>query len=284
MILSLEGEESVGKTTLAYSAPLPIVGFGFDLGAERAIYGGRFKELFEGLRINMVPYTRNEPPSSASWQDSDITIFELPPPIQLDSIRVKGCHALWNYFIQALAEVVVDPLISSIVIDTMTVARRIKADAYLESLQDKAFDTNGIRKLGVELRERLLQIEWGQANDPVRNIYTTCAGVKKNLIAVHHLTDEYKEVIGRDGKVETAMTGNRKLEGLSQTYRFVDVAIRMSKSGGIPSGKLHKCGYNMQLEGTMMESPSWDSIVDLIALGSGERIQLERRAKAQVSS
>jgi len=58
MLLSIEGEEACGKTTLAYSAPLPIVGFGFDMGIERAIKGGKYEELFAGLTINIIPYEK----------------------------------------------------------------------------------------------------------------------------------------------------------------------------------------------------------------------------------
>ncbi|KKL24352.1 hypothetical protein LCGC14_2416150, partial [marine sediment metagenome] len=57
MLLSIEGDEATGKTTLAYSAPLPIVGFAYDMGIERAIKGGKYEELFKGLDIEIVPYT-----------------------------------------------------------------------------------------------------------------------------------------------------------------------------------------------------------------------------------
>ena len=43
MLLSIEGDEACGKTTLAYSAPLPIVGFAYDMGIERAIKGGKYE-------------------------------------------------------------------------------------------------------------------------------------------------------------------------------------------------------------------------------------------------
>ncbi|KKL26304.1 hypothetical protein LCGC14_2396680, partial [marine sediment metagenome] len=51
MLLSIEGDEACGKTTLAYSAPLPIVGFAYDMGIERAIKGGKYEELFKDLSI-----------------------------------------------------------------------------------------------------------------------------------------------------------------------------------------------------------------------------------------
>ena len=97
MILSIEGDEATGKTTLAYSAPLPIVGFAYDMGIERAIKGGKYEELFKDLDIRVLPYKKgvtyleNDTPP---WEGPDITIFELPSPIQLDAMRLVGNTAL----------------------------------------------------------------------------------------------------------------------------------------------------------------------------------------------
>ena len=270
MLLSIEGEEATGKTTFAYSAPLPIVGFAWDMGIERALYGGRYTELFDGLRINTVPYKDGKP--TTVFDNMDITIFELPAPIQLDSIRVRGCIALWNYFLVTCVKALTDPTIKSVVVDTMTVARRVKANAYLEELQDAC------EKQNKPMREQLLQIEYGKPNDAIRDIYNTGAGVKKNLIATHHLTDEYRSApTGRDGKIESSPTGKRVLEGLTGTYRFVDVAVRMAKAGKDLTGELLKCGYDLSLEGMRLEGPTWDSVVNLVAMKTDDRIRIERR-------
>ena len=278
MILSIEGDEATGKTSLAYSAPLPIVGFALDMGIERAIYGGRYNDLFKGLSINIVPYDKE--PEGKTWGDADITIFELPPPIQLDSTLVVGNVALWNYFIQLIAKALSDPQVMSIVVDTMTVARRVKASAHLETLQRAAFDQAGNRIPSANLREQLIQIEYGKVNDSIRDVYTTAAGVRKNLIAVHHLTDERQDVVGKDGKIEQALTGKRILEGLNGTHRFVDIALLTEKSGGEIKGKLLKDGYNLAQEGTVIENPTWDIVANLVSMGTGGRIELDRREKA----
>ena len=279
MILSIEGDEATGKTTLAYSAPLPIVGFAFDMGIERAIKGGKYEELFAGLDINIIPYVKGVTylEADAAWKDFDITIFELPNPIQLDSMRLQGNTALWLYAINAMAAAFSYPKIATIVVDTMTVARRTKASSHLENLQNAAYDAAGNRIQEVNLREQLIQIEYGKINDAIRDIYTTGAGVKKNLIATHHLTDERKAAPGPDGRIEQQLTGEKILEGLAQTHRFVDVAIRTSKEGGKINGELLKCGYNLGQEGTVMANPTWDSIANLIAMGTGDRIEIGRR-------
>ncbi len=284
MLLSIEGDEATGKSTLALSAPLPIVSFAFDMGAERAMMGGRFNELFNGVDIHYVPYDRSEAVLSGRmegetglWEGHDITVFELPPPVQLDSIRVKGYVTLWTYFIAMCAKAFMAPEVKTLVVDTMTVARRVKCDAYLESLQNAAFDAAGKRLPAVHLRERLSQIEYGNPHDAIRDIYTTGAGVRKNLIAVHHLTDEYAKMPNEKGMIEDKATGRRVLEGLKNTNRFVDISIRLTKDKGQVSGEFIKFGYSLPIEGTSQSDPSWDKIAGTVAMATGDRIQLERR-------
>lgn len=269
MILSLEGDESCGKSTLAYSAPLPIVGFSFDLGSERAIYGSRFDSLFKDLKIEIIGYKPGTAPTPA-WDSNDITIYEMPQPIQLDQGRLLGFAEQWSYFVGLFSKAAMDERVRTIVVDTMTLARRIKADAYLQELQEAQPG---------KPRKQLLQIEYGHANDSIRNLYTLMAGLKKNLVAVHHLTDEYKNSLDKDGQPVSTQTGVRVLEGLSQTHRYVDVAMLLEKGKGKITGKMLKCGYSLELEGMPMEGPTWDSIVDLVGAALGGRIVFDKRAQ-----
>lgn len=290
MLLSIEGEEACGKTTLAYSAPLPIVGFAFDMGIERAIKGGKYEELFAGLNINIIPYNKEETHlEDKPWKDFDITIFELPNPIQLDSMRLIGNTKLWLYSINLMAAAFSDPRVSTIVVDTMTVARRTKASSHLEELQRAAYDANGNiivvpGKGPMRPREQLIQIEYGKVNDAIRDIYTTGAGTKKNLVATHHLADERKEGLDKDGKVVQQLTGKKVLEGLGQTHRFVDIALLTTKENKAIKGTLLKCGYNLAQEGTVLANPTWDSLAELVSMGTVERIKLDRRNHAHTTS
>jgi len=290
MLLSIEGDEATGKTTLAYSAPMPIVGFAFDMGIERAIKGGKYEELFKDVSVEVIPYVKGVTylEADAPWKDFDITIFELPSPIQLDSMRLRGNNDLWLYSINLMAAAFTDPRIVTIVVDTMTIARRTKASAWLEHLQNAAYDQSGNpisdgRGGFLKPREQLIQIEYGKVNDAIRDIYTTGAGVKwgdgrpKNLIAVHHLTDERKEDLDKDGKVVQLLTGKRILEGLANTYRFVDIALLTTKENKKIKGELRKCGYNLDLEGAMLANPTWDSVATLVSMSLGGRIEIDRR-------
>ncbi|KKK49377.1 hypothetical protein LCGC14_3135690, partial [marine sediment metagenome] len=215
------------------------------------------------------------------WEEHDITVFELPAPVQLDSIRVKGYLTLWTYFIAMCAKAFMANQVKTVVVDTMTTARRVKADAYLESLQNAAFDASGnhitVQGKPMHMRERLLQKEYGNPNDAIRDVYTTGAGVDKNLIAVHHLTDEYTSRPNAKGEIEEVATGRRVLEGLKNTHRFVDIAVLMTKDKGHIKGEFKKFGYNLATEGTSLNDPTWDTIANLVAMTTGDRIQLDRR-------
>ncbi len=262
MLLSLEGEEKSGKTTLAYTAPLKIVGFQFDLGSERALKGAMYDTHFKGLRINTVAFDSKAVPV---LDDMDITIFECPQPIQVDDVQVQGMVDLWNYFLVRLGLALRDPLVRTVVIDTMTIARRVKADAYLEALQKKG------------ARERLQEIEYAAPNGAIRDIYTALPAIRKNLVATHHLTDERVEQIDGKGNIIKGKTGKRVLEGLNGTHRFVDVALRTEEVKGQVVGTFVECGYNLGLKGVKIQNPTWDSIVQMVEDSRGGRLGIDRR-------
>ena len=263
MIVSIEGEEKSGKSTFAYTSPLPIVAFAFDLGSDRAIYGTQFDKYFKGLEVVTVPHLEK-----VSIGTPDILIYELPRPIQLDQERLVGFMDLWAYFIRLCSTAILDPKISTVVIDTMTLCRRIKADAYLQELQE----LNPQRP-----RKQLLQIEYGHANDSIRNIYDLAAYTRKNMVVVHHLTDEYKPQLNKDGQIESMSTGVRQLEGLTGTYRHIDIAIRNEKKKANIVSTITVCGLNLALEGQQLPESNWNSLVDILDLTLDGRIKFQRR-------
>jgi len=273
-LISLEGEEATGKTTFAYTAPLKVVGFSFDMGAQRALFGAK-ADLFESLDIRIVEYSGGADPTKFKglWKDYDITVFELPRPVQLDAIRVRGARALWDYFLWLFVEAIQDEAVRSIALDTATIGRRVRVDAHLETLQDAA-------KPNEKMRERLLQIEYGMPNDAIRDLYNFSQGLKKNLITVHHLTDEYQDHITSKGEKEQIITGRRILEGLKGTHRVVDVALLMEKRNKEIVGTMLKCGYCLDLEGIPLPNPTWNSVVDLISMRLGGRLEFERRGQS----
>ena len=273
MLVSIEGDTSTAKTTFALTAPLPIVCFAFDIGFDYAIKGLKFKEYFEGLSIHTEKYNRigenkvDEAYHQNLWHNNDITIYELPTPIQLDSNTVSGYIALWQYFISLLGLAASDSVVSSIVLDTATIVRTVAVNKYLEELNQR----------GERGRKQLLQIEYGVPNGAIENIYSTMAVVGKVFIATHHMRDEYKDQnVG--GKIESVTTGKLELDGWNKTHRFVDVAIETTKDKGNFKAKYVKCRLNPKLEGgEIIGEPNWDNLVEHIEMTLEGRVKFPRR-------
>jgi hypothetical protein len=268
MIISVEAEEGTGKTTFAYTAPPKIVGFQFDLGHERALYGGMYDKLFSGSDILIVPYKEGKSKAEALWKDHDITIYELPTPVQLNTARVHGCRELWQYCIKLVNLALDDETVRTLVFDTMTLARRTAVSAHLQRLQEDALDTNGKLRPGKTFRLQLIQIEYGAPNSDIRGIYSAVKGKKKNMVALHHLADEYKG---------DTVTGRKVLDGLSDTYDFVDISTRFSKNSGHIKAVTKKVGYDLSLEGKEIANPTWDAVVSLVNCKLHGRIAIDRR-------
>jgi hypothetical protein len=270
MLLSVEGQEKSGKTGFAYTAPLPIVGFQFDLGHDRAINGPLWDKYYNGLDIHVEKLSRLPgipPVPQELWAGHDITIYELPQPIQLDSTDIVGYINLWNYFIALLGSALSDTDIRSIVLDTATVARGVKTNAYIEELNQR----NPQNK-----RKQLLQIEYGHVNSAFENIYTIAKSVNKNFIALHHLRDEYRPQ-NIAGTIESVPSGKLELDGWNKTYRFVDTAIRNTFTSGIFESEIVVCGDSPSMTGTKMANMDWNMLVDLISMSLGGRVEYQKR-------
>lgn len=274
MLLSIEGPEKTAKTTFAYTAPLPIVGFQFDLGADRAINGTKFDKYFKGLKIESHTYNRfGENNPEPIWDGNDITYYNLPKPLQLDSTDIRGYIALWNYFISLLGTACSDSNIATIVLDTGTLARDTAVNKYLEELNQKAEQTTPPSPK----RKQLLQIEYGHPNSVIENIYTLMASLNKNFIVVHHTRPERKNQLLSSGEIANVETGQLELDGWNKTYRFVDTAIRNSLEKGVIQSEIIVCGDNLNLVGTKLPNMDWNMLVDLISGSLEGRKQYGKR-------
>ncbi len=275
MIVSVAGEAKTGKSTFAYTAPRKIVGFSFDIGVRRALYGVKHKQ-FEGLDIEIIPWVqpvakpkdpgafKAEVLERAVWGDHDITIYELPESVQLTEVKI-GVREQWQAFLTLYQTALQDPLVRTVVLDTASLARRAAADAWLQELQEGEPDVKKKRK-------QLIQIEWGKPNDAIRNIYSLTAATGTNLIVVHHLKDER-----RGSGNDSVVTGNRIPEGLNDSERFWDVGIRTKVDRKNEVSLIYDvCGYNLSLQKTPVAGDTWDAMVNQIDGSLGNRLDLER--------
>lgn len=301
-IISLEGNAGVGKSTLMYSAPTPMIVFAFDAGSIRALYGA-MHHLFTGIDIQIVPYPHKFMEQDVSkellpmikqyWKRNDgkaITIYMLPEPIQMGG-KLNGLRYLWQEF-QLLIDAALDDLeIPTVGIDTGTIMRQVAADKYLETLQAAGKD-----------RDQLIQIEWGNANGPCEEIYgraknisdyQSLVGGVKNLIVTHHLTDVYYKAIVKGEEVSVqklkpdGMTPYEKLKGLGNTYTHVDYALRMEladvpgKTAGtmdtVIESTFMKAGTDLSLRNKKFQNLTWDTLADTVNGNLAPQAQVKKR-------
>lgn len=276
--LALEGPNQSGKTALMLSGPQPLVMFAGELGFERAMYGGRW-EFFKDFKVAVHEYDPKIKANKDLWRGNDITIFKLPKPLQVHQTLVRGYTELWDYFMARCGMAMADvEYVRTQSFDTMTEIRKMKAEAYLQSLQVSKPD-----------REQLVQIEYGKVNPAIKDIYENCATVGQNVIASHHLTGEYKDMPNDKGKIERLPTGEEILDGLNTTYDLVDVALRLrgknerkySESGASHEefqveAEFRKCGFVPELRSTSLLNPTWDSLMNYMELRLGGRLEFPK--------
>jgi len=268
LIINVEGQEGTGKSSFAYTAPLPIVAFSLDMGHMRAIYGKLYPEFFDGLKVVVNPYKKPEVRWSNGqatakveyepYTGNDVTIYELPTPMQLDPNKVEGFMAQWAYMLTIYAAAMQDANVSTVIVDTMTLAYKNKCDAYLEELNVKG---NGTRK-------QLLQIEYGHPNEGIRTLYQLATATGKNLVAVHHLRDHYVSRMNTKGEIESVHDGTLETDGMRDTGRYVDITLRIEKTKDHKLvSKMSKCGPNLAMEGVPIFDATWDSVMSMVEMG-----------------
>lgn len=294
--LSVEGMHESGKSALIATAPTPNIWFVFDMGYLRALKGKRLP-MFRGLKIQVLSYVdegtgkpRIRSLEHKDWEGFDITIVKLPHPTQDGSDDVKGQRELWNFFIESCAYAAMDSdYVNTVSVDTMTLARTVKADAQIQNYQENWYEMSPADRKGRDKRVNLLQMEWKVPNDAIRDIYMNFEGAENiNLIATHHLTDERVDqaVTDRQGNVKTerVLTGDKVLQGMKDTYKYVDTAIRLemqrkmvavgdtSRPEAYTRARFIKCAYNPDLTGSEVTDPTWNSLHNLIAFSRNNEV------------
>lgn len=267
MIINVEGEEKSGKSSFAYTAPLPIVVFSTDLGHQRAIFGKLYPEFFDELDIKEFPYKKpklewkngqaNAKVEYEPFTGHDITIYELPTPLQMDPNGVEGFMAQWSYMLTIYIAAMQDPAVSTVIMDTMTLVYKNKCDAYLEELNTR----NGSH------RKQLLQVEYGHPNESIRSLYDFARASDKNLVTVHHLRDHYVNRPNSKGEIESQPDGTMETDGMRETGKKVDIVLRIEKKDGKLYGRMPTCGPNLAMENMPILNPTWDTLMDMVEMG-----------------
>lgn len=285
-LISLEANHSGGKSSFLYSAPMPLVAFAFDAGARGTLFGERW-EFWKDCDIELVswpPPPLDDAQVKKFWGRNPraITVYLLPKPEQ-NGIRLSGMALLWTTFTRLCNLALGSKEVATVGVDTATLARRDAADAHLEGLQQSN-----------PTRSSLLEVEWGRPGDMIRAIYTQAQQAsetfangtqffggesvpQKHFIATHHLRNKYRRYVDKEGKQQSiAMEDSRgnsieELEGLSSTYKFFDIAMRMEskviphpmlpgQKMGVVESTFEKCRFDLSLKGATRINLTWDTL------------------------
>ncbi len=268
-ITAIVGDEGTGKTTMALTFPRPVRHFDIDVGGFRR----------------------------AAWRledTTDIVTKSYPMPIQAGKLmgqttdassrihipkKVEGMKEMWQQIVQDFVEACQDTSVATIILDSSTLLWNINHKTELQMIQERQpakhmkdkpnipFDEN-------DYRERLQPVEYGPANDRMRQLLHTARSLQKNLVLVHYPTDEYGTVPDGKGGMVEGKTGKTILDGFKETVKLVDLVVwtriaERTLEGNVnekyPVAKIAKCGIEgMGLKAVGMEViASYEAIINL---------------------
>ena len=218
-ITAICGDEGTGKTTMALSYPRPLVHLDIDVGGfDRAIW----RMESEGVTSTGFP----KPISIDRLKGADVTTTDqgkAPPKYSIRfPKRVEGMRELWQSVATKFVEACQDESVQTIVIDSATLLWNICHNSILQSLQDKQL----AKEPGLpedRLRERLQPVEYGPANNQMKELLHTARVFRKNLVLTHYPTDIYADRLAANGEKIEYKTGEFKLDGFKETGKLVDI-------------------------------------------------------------
>jgi len=288
VILAPWGEDKTCKSTLALTAPKPLVYMEFDIGGfARAVNNDTRYGFAKMVKEGLIVYEAYPMPISAIG-DIDISKSTITP-----SKRITGMKELFYKFLGNYIKHLRDSKITSIAIDTATILKQVTDDGYLQEKQEAQFDSKGnFIKANDRLREQLMQIEYKEPNTRTRGIYYNAKAANKNLILVHHARDQYKPIthmVRGELVTENLPTGNRERAGFNTlgdradiiVHTYVERQPQLGENGKpllnggkpvtkpVPYCEIELCEV-LELTGIRFEEPTYDKLQAAIRMVRGE--------------
>ena len=231
-LYGIYGPPGSTKSSIACSFPKPLVFYDFDRGLHRA-RGGKLTVTDQGV--------------AATYFDAPGLITAKYPTIPIRSLttryeKLDGWRKAWGELVRGFAEDCENPDIKTVVWDTATFEWKMCTECVLEELQQT--------KPG---RKQLLQMEYGEPNSRQNTMLQAASIYRKNLVLVHHETDEYapitmggRAVTDDDGNPKSAPTGKKIPDGFRYTigkcdwvfYVKVEQRAPINLNGGEPLPKV----------------------------------------------
>jgi len=226
ILVSVCGEAKTGKSHFLATFPPPIVIFSFDMGLD---------------------------PILAKFAGKDIRVKTYPMPI-VDSVKALGqqkeLKAIWDTYADDYRAVTEDPDIKTIGIDTWSAVYELIRPA-------RAYELGAAN---------LLQFQYGEIYARLRSQMQMARISGQNLVLTSYLRDKF---------VNDQNTGEKEMKGWSETSAQADVVIWTGKKrklvqGGknrtIMTGEIRDNRFDPDLEGHIMDMPTYDDLAILLGL------------------
>lgn len=242
-ITTIYGEPGSIKSSLATTWPGPIAFYNLEGGAHRA--WGYTEAVNSG---HIMERTFNIPHRSMT------TRYE----------RLSGYSEAWKLLTECVEIDLRDR--ATVVWDTGTVVWAIDRDAMLQEIQ--------VEK---PIRKQLQQIEYGEPNRRITELFNLARAFQTNLVITHHETDEYTQVhdplgqivMNEDGQPLSVTTGKKVPEGFKHTIGLSDWVLRTKLNDGTPTVTIEKSGYGLHLRGTVIGWPTYAKLEAEVAKPQG---------------
>lgn len=268
-ITAICGDEGSGKTTMALSFPKPLRHFDIDVGGYRR---AAWRMEMEGVATKAYPRPIQINKLLGQQKEEASTRINFPK-------KVEGMKELWQTVVTDFVAACQDAEVATIVLDSATLLWTVCHNGVLQETQERQlanfkknnqhtpFDEN-------DYRERLQPVEYGPANDRMRQLLHTARSFQKNLVITHYPTDEYGAIPDGKGNMVEGKTGIKIMDGFKETLKLSDLVVWTSiKSQMVlldpknpqsqkmeekyPSAKITKCGIEgMGLSAVGLEIPA----------------------------
>lgn len=239
-ILSIEGLPKTGKTHFYSTAPGGIGVQSLDFGTEGVI--DKFPDTYFDVKEYNFAY--------------DFTIKSRGDEAVEQAERIKEDY--WAPFNTDCAAFFADPAIRTVVWDTASEVWEMLRLAHFGKLQQNP------------------QLAYGPVNAEYKALVRMANVARKNLVLVHQLSKEYREV-EENGKTKSVETGNFKRTGNNKVDYLVHSYIRLHYSEPVKNSKgiivtpgrfqteILRSRFNPDVNGMIVDSTDFVSLMSLLA-------------------
>lgn len=258
MVISLVGEPKSGKTDWSLTAEKPIKHFEFDLGGFDRVKWRYTEPISKGLITTQVFQAEG----AVEESDKYIALQMLKNQIANDFSKatkvtapdLMGWKELWYTFLTQYVEDMTNEKYKTIVIDSATNLWPICHKALLQEKQEITRRDSG----GLRTRERLLSIEYGEANDRFLPLIQAAREMKVNLIVVHHTTEERQDQMVA-GELQSVATGRTVFAGWKHMRKWVDLEVWF-EMGRFPANVIDP---SFEVKGVIPSIPSTKTTIEI---------------------